>query len=101
MQTEVLLLVLGMSLVTLIPRILPAAVLDRLKLGARIEKFLSLIPYTAMAALIFPGVIYVDANPLIGIAGGLTALLLAWRKCPLVVCMLAAIGVDFILYLFI
>ena len=101
MQTEVLLLVLGMAVVTHIPRILPAAVLDRLKLGARIEKFLSLIPYTAMAALIFPGVIYVDANPLIGIAGGLTALLLAWRKCPLVVCMLAAIGVDFILYIFI
>lgn len=100
MRYEVLLLVLGMTLVTYIPRALPAALLDRLRLGARMEKFLNLIPYTAMAALIFPGVITVDANPIIGIAGGLTALVLAWRKCPLVVCMLAAIGVDFVLYLF-
>ena len=36
-----------------------------------------------------------------GILGGVTALVLAWRKCPLMVCVLAAIGVDFILYLFI
>ena len=100
MRYEVLLLVLGMTLVTYIPRALPAALLDRLRLGARMEKFLNLIPYTAMAALIFPGVITVDANPIIGIAGGLTALVLAWRKCPLVVCVLAAIGVDFVLYLF-
>lgn len=100
MRYEVLLLVLGMALVTYIPRALPAALLDRLRLGARMEKFLNLIPYTAMAALIFPGVITVDANPIIGIAGGLTALVLAWRRCPLVVCVLAAIGVDFVLYLF-
>lgn len=100
MRYEVLLLVLGMTLVTYIPRALPAALLDRLRLGARMEKFLNLIPYTAMAALIFPGVITVDANPIIGIAGGLTALVLAWRRCPLVVCVLAAIGVDFVLYLF-
>lgn len=100
MRYEVLLLVLGMALVTYIPRALPAALLDRLRLGARMEKFLNLIPYTAMAALIFPGVITVDANPIIGIAGGLTALVLAWRRCPLVVCVLAAICVDFVLYLF-
>ena len=100
MRYEVLLLVLGMTLVTYIPRALPAALLDRLRLGARMEKFLNLIPYTAMAALIFPGVITVDANPIIGIAGGLTALVLAWRRCPLVVCVLAAIAVDFVLYLF-
>ena len=101
MKTDVMILVLGMSLVTYIPRALPAVLMDRMKLGPKVEKFLNLIPYTAMAALIFPGVITVDANPVIGIAGGLTALILAWRKCPLVVCVLAAIGVDFVLYLFI
>lgn len=101
MRTDVMLLVLGMALVTHIPRALPAVLLERLKLGPKLEKFLNLIPYTAMAALIFPGVLTVDSNPFIGIAGGLTALLLAWRKCPLMVCVLAAIGVDFLLYLFI
>jgi len=101
MKTDVLILVLGMSLVTYIPRALPAVLMDRMKLGPKVEKFLNLIPYTAMAALIFPGVITVDANPVIGIAGGLTALLLAWRRFPLMVSVLAAIAVDFVLYLFI
>ena len=101
MKTDVLILVLGMTLVTYIPRALPAVLMDRMKLGPKVEKFLNLIPYTAMAALIFPGVITVDATPVIGIAGGITALLLAWRRFPLMVSVLAAIAVDFVLYLFI
>lgn len=102
MRLEIALLVLGMTIVTYIPRALPAVFLDRMKLSPKLERFLNLIPYTAMAALIFPGILTVDsAQPLIGILGGLTALVLAWRKCPLMVCVLAAIGVDFVLYLFI
>ena len=102
MRLEIALIVIGMTLVTYIPRALPAVFLDRIKPGPKVERFLNLIPYTAMAALIFPGVLTVDAaQPLIGILGGLAALLLAWRRCPLIVCVLAAIGVDFVLYLFI
>ena len=71
--TDFLLLILGMTLVTYIPRAIPAVLLEKLSFGGRMEKFLRLIPYTAMAALIFPGVFAVDANPLIGIAGGAVA----------------------------
>ena len=63
------------------------------------EKFLKLIPYTAMAALIFPGVFTVDTNPVIGIVGAAVAGLLAWKKCPVMLCVLATIAADFILYL--
>jgi len=102
MRLETALIVIGMTLVTYIPRALPAVFLDRIMPGPKVERFLNLIPYTAMAALIFPGVLTVDAvQPLIGILGGLAALLPAWRRCPLIVCVLAAIGVDFVLYLFI
>lgn len=101
MKYDVLLLVLGMTLVTYIPRALPAVLMDRMKLGPRVEKFLNLIPYTAMAALIFPGIISANENPIIGIAGGLVALVLAWRRCPLMVCVLSAIAVDYVLLLII
>lgn len=98
--TNIWLLIIGMMAVTYLPRALPSVLIGRLKFGAKVEKFLNLIPYTAMAALIFPGVITVDAaNPAIGIAGGAAAFLLAWKKCPVMVCVLAAIGVDFLLYL--
>lgn len=100
MNTDILILILGMAVVTYIPRALPAVLIDKMKFSPKMEKFLQLIPYTAMAALIFPGVFSVDAaHPGIGIVGGLTAGVLAWKKLPVMVCVLAAIAADFILYL--
>ena len=99
-NTKILILIIGMTLVTYIPRAIPAVLIDKMKFGAKMEKFLKLIPYTAMSALIFPGVFTVDtANPAIGIAGGAVAGALAWKKCPVMICVLAAIAADFLLYL--
>ena len=96
------LLILAMALVTFLPRAIPALLVGRLRFGARTEKFLRLIPYTAMAALIFPGILTVDAGrPWIGLAGGAVAALLAYFKCPLMLCVLAAIGSNFLIYLFV
>ena len=100
-NTKILLLLLGMMAVTYIPRALPAVFIENMRFRAKMEKFLKLIPYTAMSALIFPGVFTVDANPIIGIVGAAVAGLLAWKKCPVMICVLAAIAVDFCLYLII
>lgn len=100
MNYPVIFLILGMSLVTYIPRALPAVVIEHLRFSPKTEKFLRLIPYTAMAALIFPGVITIDAaRPEIGIVGGIVAGVLAWLKCPVIVCVIAAILADVFLYL--
>ncbi len=98
-SSKVLLLLLGMMAVTYIPRALPAVFIEKMRFRAKMEKFLKLIPYTAMSALIFPGVFTVDVNPIIGIVGAAVAGLLAWKKCPVMICVLAAIAADFILYL--
>lgn len=99
-KTNILLTILLMAAVTYLPRAIPVALFHKIHLGKRLEKFLKLIPYTAMSALIFPGVVTVDAaNYWIGIAGGTVAALLAIKKCPVMLCVLAAIGVDFVLYL--
>ena len=96
---KVLILFLGMTAVTYIPRAIPAVLLEKIKFGKKLEKFLKLIPYTAMSALVFPGVFTVDeGNPAIGIIGGAVAGVLAWLKCPVMVCVLGAIAADFIMY---
>ena len=95
-------LILGLAVVTFIPRVVPAVLMDRMSFGPKTEKFLRLIPYTALAALIFPGVLSVDSSrPIIGIVGILVAALLAWRKQPVMVCVPVTIAAVFILYLFI
>lgn len=102
LRLDVLLLLLGMSLVTYIPRMLPAALVNKLKISGKVEKFLKLIPYTAMATLIFPGILTVDpANMWIGALGGAVAALLAAKKCPMILCVLAAIASNLIVYFFI
>jgi len=100
MHREILLLLLGMTAVTYLPRAIPAVLVDKLRFSPKLEKFLKLIPYTAMAALIFPGILSVDgAHPWVGIVGGGIAALLAWRKLPVMVCVVAAIAADMLLYL--
>lgn len=99
--TKIFILVFGMAVVTYIPRALPVLFAGKIKFGEKTEKFLKLIPYTAMTSLVFPGIFTIDAEkPYIGIIGGAVAGLLAWKKCPVMVCVLSAIAVDFILYLF-
>lgn len=100
MNYPIILLILGMALVTYIPRALPAVIIERINFSPKLEKFLKNIPYTAMAALIFPGVVTVDAaRPEIGLCGGAAAGILAWFKCPVIVCVIAAIVVDMLLYM--
>lgn len=101
MHPKLLLLIFGMALVTFLPRALPAVLIEKMKFGPRLEKFLRLIPYTAMTALVFPGFLTVDpARMEIGLLGALAAALLAWKKCPVMLCVLGAIAVDLALYLF-
>ena len=78
------LVIIGCAIVTFIPRLIPALFIDRLDFSPKVEKFLNLIPYTALAALICPGVLTVD-NQLwyIGLIGAIVAAGLAWKKVPL------------------
>ena len=78
------LVILGCAVVTFIPSLIPVLFIDKLDFTPKAEKFLNLIPYTALAALICPGVLTVD-NQLwyIGLIGAVVAAGLAWKKVPL------------------
>ena len=100
-RVNVYAMIAGMALVTFLIRIVPAFLMDRFRPGKRLKAFLDLLPYTAMAALIVPGVFTVDAaHPLFAPAGALLAAVLALRKCPAFVCVLAAVAVNCLLYMF-
>ena len=76
--------ILGCAIVTFISCLIPALFIDKLNFSPKFEKFLNLIPYTALAALICPGVLTVD-NQLwyIGLIGAVVAAGLAWKKVPM------------------
>ncbi len=96
---KIWILILGMALVTYIPRALPAAFVERFKFGPRMTRFLRLLPYTAMTALVFPAVFSVDPEHLaIGVAGAAAAILAALVKGPVILSVLAAIAAYLLLY---
>lgn len=78
------LIILGCALVTFIPRLIPAVFVGRINFTRKQEKFLALIPYTALSALIIPGVLTVDDKLwYIGLIGAIVAAGMAWKKVPL------------------
>jgi branched-subunit amino acid transport protein len=81
MTDHLLLIILGMSVVTLIPRWLPVWIMDRITWPDWAREWLDSIPYAALGALIFPGIMSVaKGEPWIGLAGGIVAAILAyWR----------------------
>lgn len=101
MKNSYILLILLMGLVTYFTRALPAVLISRWNFSPRTEKFLSLIPYTALGALIFPSILYIDPHRMeMGIVGGVVAAILALLKQPVIVCVLGAIGSNLLLYYF-
>ena len=100
---KVILLITLMLIVTYLPRMLPSVLCDRIKFGKKIRKYLELIPYAAMAALIFPGILSVDENTMIvGIVGAAVAILLSLiKKMPVVLVVIAAVLADMAVYLLI
>lgn len=78
---ELFLIILGMSLVTYIPRLLPVFVMDRFAVPGWAGRWLKSIPYAALGALIFPGILTVEKGlPAAGLVGGLVAVAISWFR---------------------
>lgn len=98
MRTNILLLILGMALVTYIPRSLPFFFIDAKKIPSQIKNFLSFIPYTALGALIFPGVFSsIPAMPIAAIIGISFTILYTWRKGGIIIPVIGTILVTFLI----
>lgn len=96
---KIFFLILGMALVTYFGRVLPVLFLGEKTNRPRVEKFLRLIPYSAMTALVFPGVLSVDKDSMvIGAVGALTALALSWFNMSITFVVIGAIVVNMLMY---
>lgn len=86
-----ILLIFFLFLVTYIPRMLPAILMEKIKLSKKATLFLQLIPYTAMTALVFPSVFTMDTNIWVGIVGVIVAVLASLKGFPVVVVVLLSV----------
>ena len=95
---KVLLVIFGMALVTYIPRLLPALFMDRFHFPDWFQKWLQSIPYAALGALIFPGILLVEKDqPLLGLAGGVIAFILSLLRLHITLVMAGSILIVILL----
>ena len=74
--------------------------MDKIQVSGKVNIFLQLIPYTAMASLIFPAILYVDKNIWIGIISSVVAVIAALKKLPVIGVVLSSVISCVILYMF-
>src|SRR5690625_1619885 len=94
----ILLIIIGMSIATMVPRIIPGFLVDKLQFKPWVNRWLNAIPYAALGALIFPGILSVISDePMIGLIGGVVAVVLAYFGVNVVLVVLGAILTVFLL----
>lgn len=74
--------------------------MEKIQVSGKVNIFLQLIPYTAMASLIFPAILYVDKNIWIGIIASVVAVIAALKKLPVIGVILVSVISCVILYMF-
>ena len=101
MTASIFLLIVGMALVTYIPRMLPFILFTEMKLSPFWEGVLKNIPFATLGALIFPGVLFIQETIWMGLIGGISAIILSLLGANVIFVVVGSIGILSILSLFI
>ncbi len=100
-MNNVFLLIVGMALVTYIPRLLPFTLMKNRTPSKYLGRFLKLIPYTALGALILPGILTATPSmPLAGLVGGAIAFAICLARGGIILPIFAAIATTYAILIF-
>ncbi len=94
-------MVLGMAVVTYIPRAIPLTFLEGKELPEPVQNILRNIPYAVLGALIFPAIFFIQENIWFGIIGAIAAFGIAFTGANVMIVVLGSIAVLAVYSLFI
>jgi branched-subunit amino acid transport protein len=100
MDKMIVLMILGMGVVTYIPRMLPLVVFNNVKMPPFLQGVLKNVPYATLGALIVPGIFLINENIWFGVIGFISALVAAWFGANVIIVVLTAIAVLSVYSLF-
>lgn len=99
-MNNIILLIVGMAVVTYIPRLVPLAMMSKLKVPIGLRRFLKYIPATALGALILPGIFTATPDkPIASIVGIAFAFIYGWLKGGIIITVLGSILVTYVIFL--
>ncbi|WP_449539366.1 AzlD domain-containing protein [Ferdinandcohnia sp. Marseille-Q9671] len=91
MDKTILIMIIGMGLVTYIPRMLPLVVFNSVKLPPFLQNVLKNVPFAILGALIIPGIFTINEDIWFGIIGAVVAFVVAYLGANVIVVVLSSI----------
>lgn len=93
MDNTIIWIIIGMGVVTYIPRLLPFVLFKGKEMPPFLQGVLKNIPYATLGALIFPGILLIQEDITYGLIGAAAAFLIAFLGANVIVVVLGAIAV--------
>jgi branched-subunit amino acid transport protein len=93
MNSQIIMMIIGMAAVTYIPRMLPFVLFRGKELPAFWQGVLRNVPYATLGALIFPGILFIQEDIWYGLLGAAAAFLAAYLGANVIVVVLGSIAV--------
>ncbi|MBP2241106.1 branched-subunit amino acid transport protein [Cytobacillus eiseniae] len=93
MTSEMVWMIVGMGVVTFIPRMLPFVLFKGKELPQFLQGVLKNVPSATLGALIFPGVFFIQEDIWFGLFGAAAAFVIAYLGANVIVVVLGAIAV--------
>jgi branched-subunit amino acid transport protein len=100
-MNNIMVIVLGMTIATYLPRLIPFILISGKPLPFKVRRFLEYVPYTALGALIIPGAIgAVPEKPLASALGLGFAVAYSYLKGGIIVTVAGSIVVVYLLLMY-
>ncbi|MGG0719176.1 AzlD domain-containing protein [Robertmurraya massiliosenegalensis] len=93
MKSEIVWMIIGMGVVTFIPRMLPFVLFRGKELPEFLQSVLRNVPYATLGALIFPGILFIQEDIWYGVLGAAVAFGIAFLGANVIVVVLGSIAV--------
>lgn len=101
MHSEIVWMIIGMGIVTYIPRMLPFVLFRGKELPPFLQGVLKNVPYATLGALIFPGILLIQDDIWFGLVGAVAAFVVAYFGANVIIVVLGSIAVlSFYSFLF-
>lgn len=93
LNKEIAMMIIGMAIVTYIPRMLPFVMFKGKELPSFLQGVLKNVPYATLGALIFPAILFIQKDIWYGIIGAAVAFLIALLGANVIVVVIGSISI--------
>ncbi|MCA0173405.1 AzlD domain-containing protein [Bacillus sp. RAR_GA_16] len=93
MSNTMIWLIIGLAIVTYIPRMVPLVFLNSDKIPSPIQNVLKNVPFAILGALIFPGILTINDDLMFGVIGAVAAIVAAYLGANLIIVVMFAVAV--------